>query len=189
MLNEMAEVKARKLSHRGARQKGKRGEYAVRDALVKIGIDAKRVPMSGALSWMKGDVVELNIPQGLRHCHEVKNCERLELPDWWRQTSVQAFAGETPVLHFQSNYRKMHTMMEASAFDTLVEAYEAVRPELTLNWIKFPARKNFWTYMDVHTTGAYDAYHYELAGAEYVIVSFDFYLMLRQHEAVPNIIR
>ena len=190
--------KARKLSHKGARQKGKRGEYYIKDELNKIGIDAKRVPMSGALAWMKGDVREFNTNPS--HVHEVKNCEALELPDWWRQASVQTRSTdpEIPVLHFSGNYRKVHTVMRAADFDELVFAYEQKRPELTLNLITLPSRKNFWKWQAATATGKRDIYLWELSGRtiknivypdeQLIVFPFDLYLTLRRNEvraAVP----
>lgn len=39
------------------RQKGYRGEYTLVKKLRKAGLDAKRVPLSGATDFQKGDVV------------------------------------------------------------------------------------------------------------------------------------
>lgn len=198
----MSEVKVRKLSHKGSKQKGSRGEYAIRDGLIRIGIDAKRVPMSGALSWMKGDVREFNTnPQ---HVHEVKNCEKLELGDWWRQSSDQIRPGEPeiPTLIFSGNYRKQQVVMRTTDFDDLVYAYEQHRPELTINLIDFPSRKNFWKFQETTLTGGHDVYLWNLAGRtigtiskatglrkdrtypdeQLAIFPFDMYLMLRKHQ-------
>lgn len=45
------------MSGRASRQKGMRGEYAVRDMFRLLGADAHRVPLSGAAQGFKGDVM------------------------------------------------------------------------------------------------------------------------------------
>lgn len=198
----MTDTKIRKLSHKGARKKGSRGEYQIRDDLIKIGIRAKRIPMSGALAWMKGDVGEFNVEQ--KHVHEVKNCEKLELGDWWRQSAVQSLNGEIPTLHFTSNHRKFTTVMRATDFDTLVAAYEEKRPELEINLIDYPGRKNFYTFQAATATHKRDVYFWELQGRttgkinlktglrvdtvhpdeQLVIFPTELYMLLRKYEVV-----
>jgi Holliday junction resolvase len=57
-----------------SRMKGQRGEYLVRDMLREAtGLSFERVPASGALSYLKGD---LYIPDAKNaYCIEVKNYE------------------------------------------------------------------------------------------------------------------
>lgn len=198
----MKEAKIRKLSHSGSRKKGSRGEYQIRDELIKIGIRAKRIPMSGALAWMKGDVGEFNVQK--KHVHEVKNCEKLQLGDWWRQASVQSLDGEIPVLHFTSNHRKFTTVMRAVDFDDMVAAYERNHPELEITLIDYPGRKDFYKFQSATTTGRREAYFWELDGRtvssinkqtgvrrdvvypdeQLVIIPTDLYLFLRKYEVV-----
>lgn len=183
----MQEVKARKLSHKGARQKGKRLEHEITKSLKNIGIDAKRVPLSGALSWLKGDVVEFNTLSA--HLHECKNCETLALPAWWRQTTVQILNGEIPVLHFTSNYQPTFTVLRVAEFDDLVFSYEKYRPELALDLVPFPARKDFFKFVGKNHK-RFNVYTYEtlikdedgkvVGREELVIISLDIYLMLRK---------
>lgn len=192
----MNEPKARKVSHKGSRQKGARGEYKVRDDLIKIGITAKRVPMSGALSWFKGDVTEMNVVN--KHIHEVKNHETLSLGEWWRQASVQALYNEVPTLEFMSNHYPIYSVMRATDFDQMVAEYEASRSELRLNLIDFPPRKNFWKWQAATKTGGLDIYFWELKGRtivekdvavvypdeQLIIFPFSLYLMIRKYQVV-----
>lgn len=168
-----------KASRKGARQKGSRFERWVAKALVNAGIEAKRAPLSGALSWLKGDVVEFNTIRP--HVHECKNCETLELPLWWRQTAEQAGEGEVPVLHFTSNYQKAYSVMLAEDFDDMVASYERFEPELRLKVTDFPQRKNFWKFTD----GKNMSHHillFTVDEIKLVIMTFDMYLMLRRRD-------
>ena len=85
-----------------SRAKGQRGEYLVRDLLRKhTGLQFERVPSSGALSYLKGD---LYIPGNTKNlfCIEVKNYEKSPLTDkvftnktnylvkWWEKLEEQA---------------------------------------------------------------------------------------------------
>lgn len=114
----MKTVKANK-----AKAKGSRAERQWRDELKRIYDTSaerekiKRVPMSGA-SWMKGDVVDLNDYDTL---YEVKNCEKLEIPSWWRQAVREAGSSRTPVLAITQNNRPFFVFMEPEDFKSLME--------------------------------------------------------------------
>lgn len=169
----------RKLSHKGARQKGKRLEHDVVKALKNIGIDAKRVPLSGALSWLKGDVVEFNTINA--HLHECKNCETLALPDWWRQSVRQCLNGEVPVLEFTSNYQKTWAAMRVQDFDELVLAYEQYNPALTMQMTVFPQRKNFWKFTAT-SRDRFSVYSTTIEDEALMIFPFDLYLAMRRSD-------
>ena len=80
-----------------SRAKGARGEYLVRDLLREhTGLQFERVPMSGALEYLKGDLYIPN--QNNYYCIEVKNYADSPLSDkvltqqktnnmirWWRK--------------------------------------------------------------------------------------------------------
>jgi Holliday junction resolvase len=83
------------------RTKGQRGEYAVRDLLRKhTGLTFERVPSSGALSYLKGDLYLPGQPN--HHCIEVKNYKESHINDkiltsttnkvveWWTKIEEQA---------------------------------------------------------------------------------------------------
>lgn len=185
------EIKKRKVSHKGARKKGARLEYDVRDALIKIGIGAKRVPMSGALAWLKGDVAELDRPAAQRYIHECKNHEALSLNEWWCQAAVQSLEGEKPILEFTSNHKPIWAMLRAHDFDDLVFEYEERRRELTLNLIDFPKRKNFWKFSALYPSSPFNVFLTDITYKpdkektttvtdDVVIIPFDTYLLLRK---------
>lgn len=167
----------RKLSHKGARQKGKRLEHDVVKALKNIGVDAQRVPLSGALSWLKGDVVEFNTVKA--HLHECKNCETLELPAWWRQCISQCLNGEVPVLEFTSNYQRPWVAMRVADFDEMVEAYEQSSPALTMQMMVLPQRKNFWKFTAA-SRSRFSVYSTTIDDEALMIFSFELYLMMRR---------
>ena len=88
-----------------SRAKGARGEYLVRDMLrVATGLQFERVPNSGALEYLKGDLYVPN--ERNRFCIEVKNYSESPLSDkiftakktnnlirWWKKVQVQADGG------------------------------------------------------------------------------------------------
>ena len=99
-----------------SRAKGARGEYLVRDMLRDFtGYQFERVPSSGALEYLKGD---LYVPHAKnRFCIEVKNYESSPLSDkmftaprtnnlikWWKKLEQQAIQGDQePLLFFKYN--------------------------------------------------------------------------------------
>ena len=99
-----------------SRAKGARGEYLVRDMLREFtGHQFERVPSSGALDYLKGD---LYVPhQKNRFCIEVKNYAESPLTDkiftqqktnnlirWWTKLVKQAEGGnQEPLLFFKYN--------------------------------------------------------------------------------------
>lgn len=164
----------RRITYRSARNKGKTFERTVAKSLTDMGIDAKRVPMSGALSWLKGDVVEFNTVPA--HVHECKNQEALSINTWWEQAVDQVKDQEVPVLHFTSNYKSMFTMITSEVFDEMLFAYENYRGEINVKVIDVPPRKNFWKFSekqrDKFTVFMYD---------DRVIILLSFYLLLRRY--------
>lgn len=102
------------------RAKGARGEYLVRDMLrTWLGHQFERVPASGALAYLKGD---LYVPhERNRFCIEVKNYAESPLSDriftqektnnlmrWWRKIVLQAKDMEQePLLFFKYNRSKI----------------------------------------------------------------------------------
>ena len=99
-----------------SRAKGARGEYLVRDMLREhTGHQFERVPSSGALEYLKGD---LYVPHAKnKFCIEVKNYESSPLTDkiftapktnnliqWWSKLLRQADTGnQEPLLFFKYN--------------------------------------------------------------------------------------
>ncbi len=103
-----------------SRAKGARGEYLIRDMLRETtGHKFERVPASGALEYLKGD---LYVPHAKnRFCIEVKNYADSPLNDsiftaqktnnlirWWKKIVLQAEGGnQEPLLFFKYNRSKV----------------------------------------------------------------------------------
>jgi len=94
-----------------SRAKGQRGEYAVRDLLREhTGLQFERVPASGALSYLKGDIYIPNKPN--KYCIEVKNYKDSHINDkiltsktnkiieWWEKIEEQALDNDMEPLLF-----------------------------------------------------------------------------------------
>ena len=102
-----------------SRAKGAAGERQVRDVLRKYTkLEWQRVPHSGALSFMKGDLFVPNTHNN--YCVEVKFYKHSHFNDkvltnstnqfisWWEQTTRQAkLAGGKPLLFFKYNRSKI----------------------------------------------------------------------------------
>jgi len=99
-----------------SRAKGARGEYLVRDMLrAATNLQFERVPNSGALEYLKGDLYVPN--ERNRFCIEVKNYSESPLTDkmftakktnnlirWWKKVVIQAEGGnQEPLLFFKYN--------------------------------------------------------------------------------------
>ena len=107
-----------------SRMKGARGEYLVRDLLRKhTNLQFERVPSSGALSYLKGD---LYVPDAKNlFCIEVKNYESSPLTDkvftnktnylvqWWDKIVSQAsLKNQKPLLFFKYSRSKLFVVTD-----------------------------------------------------------------------------
>jgi len=108
-----------------SRAKGARGEYLVRDMLREYtNLKFERVPASGALEYLKGDLYVPN--EKNRFCIEVKNYADSPLTDkiftqektnnlvrWWIKVQAQAKqGGQEPLLFFKYNRSKVFVVTE-----------------------------------------------------------------------------
>ena len=114
-----------------SRAKGARGEYLVRDILREFtGHQFERVPSSGALEYLKGD---LYVPHAKnKYCIEVKNYEASPLSDkiftapktnnlikWWNKLEKQADQGDQkPLLFFKYNRSPVFVVTERPPKET-----------------------------------------------------------------------
>ena len=113
-----------------SRAKGARGEYLVRDMLREAtGLKFERVPASGALEYLKGDIY---VPNSKNiYCIEVKNYADSPLTDkiftatktnnlirWWKKVVKQAYNGnQKPLLFFKYNRSKVFVVTEVQPSD------------------------------------------------------------------------
>ena len=114
-----------------SRAKGARGEYLVRDMLREAtGLKFERVPASGALEYLKGD---LYVPNQRNHyCIEVKNYKDSPFSDkiltakktnniikWWKKIVIQAKGGDQkPLLFFKYDRSKVFVVTEEEPKNT-----------------------------------------------------------------------
>jgi Holliday junction resolvase len=104
------------------RRKGKRYEYEVLWELLKVGVDAERVPLSGA-SWIKGDLIIIT-GRTRSLMAECKRRAKLPFANWLRGVDLlftREDRGETMVT------------MRMSLFTRLLKAYVKKDQEPTGN--------------------------------------------------------
>lgn len=92
-----------------ARKKGYRAEYSITKMLNERGINAKRIPLSGATNYQKGDI---NV-EG--HIAEVKARSSLGVWQWFKDVDF---------LFLKADYKDTLVVMD---FDMFVEMYKAWR--------------------------------------------------------------
>lgn len=102
---------------KGAKLKGARLERKVAQMIrSKLGIEAKRMPLSGAWEHLKTDIYSPEFPFAV----EVKNQEKMQFWQWWEQAQEQA-KQKTPLLVHSSNHRPVMVSMRFEDFLNLVK--------------------------------------------------------------------
>lgn len=113
-----------------SRAKGARGEYGARDLLRDTtGLSWERVPMSGALVYLKGDLYIPN--EDNVFCIEVKNYAESHFNDkiftnksnmflrWWSKVEQQAGdMNKEPLLFFKYNRSKLFVVTKVQPIQT-----------------------------------------------------------------------
>lgn len=114
---------------RSAKQKGNRLEREVAKAYVKYEIDetATRMPMSGAITHMKGDIHKR---YDYEYVDECKQQERILFWKWWDQAKAQATGQQKPVLHISSNHREVVTCLRLEDYMNLRAEVKQLREQL-----------------------------------------------------------
>jgi len=123
-----------------SRSKGQRGEYLVRDILrCYTDLPFERVPASGALPYLKGDLFVPNKENNF--CIEVKNYaespftdkiftkeKTSQLVNWWKKIKNQADnCNKKPLLFFKYNYSRVFVVTDLKP--------EAVERYSYLGWL------------------------------------------------------
>jgi len=112
------------------RTKGQRGEYAVRDLLRKhSGLNWERVPASGALAYLKGDIFISDKQSDF--LIEIKNYEESHFSDkiltnksnnilaWWTKAIEQAaFKNQKPLVIYKYNRSKFFVLTDIEPKNT-----------------------------------------------------------------------
>lgn len=111
-----------------AKQKGNRGERQMRDLFRRyIDPNCKRQLMSGADSWNPGDL-RFSYKTGFNFIVEVKNQERLNVWDSWKQVTEECSGpADVPVLAFTRNNHDMLVAMKAEQWIDLMEELHEYR--------------------------------------------------------------
>lgn len=102
---------------RSAKAKGSKLERKVAEEYRRIGIEARRMPLSGAFSHLKADIFK---PVKDGWSDECKNQETVNLRDWWAQT-IKGAGLDEPVLHISANYRPVITAIWTKTFDNMIK--------------------------------------------------------------------
>ena len=106
------------MAYNKSKAKGAKAEVEVRDKLkVASGLPFQRVPLSGAISFLKGDIYLVN--KDNKYCIEVKHykdehlnstvitSKESQLEKWWKQAVREAVVMEnTPLLIFRKDRGK-----------------------------------------------------------------------------------
>ena len=93
------------------KQKGRRFEAEIAALYRHHHIDdsAQPMPMSGAMSFHKGDLLKKNDHEFVDEC---KNQEKVSLWECWSQAKAQAKGLQKPVLHIRRNHTPPITIMD-----------------------------------------------------------------------------
>lgn len=109
--------------------KGNRLEREVAKAYRHYEIDetATRMPMSGAISHMKGDIHKRFDYEWVDEC---KQQERIQFWAWWEQAVSQTTGTQKPVLHISSNHRPVLSVIRMEDYMNLRAEIKQLREEL-----------------------------------------------------------
>jgi hypothetical protein len=127
--------KASKASSKKA--KGARLEKEVAAEYRRIGIEAQRMPLSGAIQHMKGDIWKKVYDGWIDEC---KSAETVKLREWWEQTVRQKGKAE-PVLHISGNYRPIITVIRTDKWYDLLQELEDTGQTFLHNSIKITKKR------------------------------------------------
>jgi Holliday junction resolvase len=103
------------MTGRASKAKGSAAEREVVEILNAAGYDVHRTPHSGALTWLKGDVM------GFPGVHiEVKRCEALRIDEWCDKAAGEA-DGKPALLIYRKSRRPWRVVLSLEAFLKLME--------------------------------------------------------------------
>lgn len=114
---------------RSRKAKGNRAEMKVAELYrrYKLFPKAQRMPMSGAMTFHKSDILKGEADDW---SDEVKNQERVQLWQWWEQASNQAGQFQKPILHITGNHRPILSVMRIEDYMNLRAELKELRDEL-----------------------------------------------------------
>ena len=86
--------------------KGKRHEYYIRDLLKEYGYKAERSPMSGAIHFLKGDILSKDFPFFI----EAKNTEKTDFIGWYHKAEQES-GPKQPLIVWTRNREKVYCFL------------------------------------------------------------------------------
>lgn len=96
--------------------KGKNFEYEVRDFIRGYGFkDTQRSPMSGAIHFLKGDIISKRFPYFI----ECKKTEKTDFIRWYKKAEKQSGA-KPPIIIWSRNYEDKYCFLLFSDLMTLL---------------------------------------------------------------------
>lgn len=95
--------------------KGNRLEKQIAQAYRSSGLfpKAQRMPMSGAMTFNKGDIFKGELDEWVDEC---KNQEKVQIWKFWDQAVEQCTGLEKPVLHISGNFRPVLSVIKFEDF-------------------------------------------------------------------------
>lgn len=104
-----------------------------------VDVNARRMPLSGAISYLKGDIHK---PDDREWIDECKSHETVRLGTFWLQSAIQApKIWQHPILHISANFRPIVTLIRECDYDDLVQA--AAREDNRID-LTHKKRYSFW---------------------------------------------
>jgi len=163
---------------KSAKAKGSKLERRVAEEYRKIGIEAKRMPLSGAFSHLKSDIFKPT-PDGYHD--ECKNQETVKLRDWWLQTTSTC-GRSIPVLHISANYRPVITVVSSDQWYQMLKELKDIGSGY-LHHTKKIAKKRFnlwdeWNAVKNETEYGDPVLHIE--HMDLTVISLEHYMEIRE---------
>jgi hypothetical protein len=157
--------------------KGAKLEKEVAAEYRKIGIEAQRMPLSGAISHMKGDIWKRVYDGWIDEC---KSAETVKLREWWEQTMRQRGRAE-PVLHISANYRPIITVIRTDKwYDLLKELDDTGQRFLHKSEKLTKKRFNLWNeWNELDATQGYGEPVLHIEEHDLTVISLNHFMEIR----------
>lgn len=163
---------------KSSKAKGSRLERKVAEHYRKIGIEAKRMPLSGAFSHLKSDIFK---PQPDGWHDECKNQETVKLREWWLQ-ALSTCGNSTPVLHISANHRPIITVLDSDVWYSMLKELKDLGSGYLHHTEKCTKKKyNLWDEWDkVRLATEYGDPVLHLENLDLTVISIEHYMEIRQ---------
>ena len=162
---------------RSAKAKGSRLERLVAGEYRRIGIEAKRMPLSGAFSHLKADIFK-PIYDGWHD--ECKNQETVKLKEWWGQATSTCGKSE-PVLHISANFRPVITVIRTDKYIDLLKELEETGQRFLHKTEKLTKKRfNLWDeWNELEATEGYGEPILHIEEHDLTVMSLHHYMEIR----------